>query len=370
MLAAMSSLIERLWGHRAPRLNLALQGGGAHGAFTWGVLDALLEQAPFQLGAVSGASAGAMNAAVLAHGLLAAGNDGARAALSAFWLGVASRVPLDGWIVEKHDDPGGPAMAPGLRALVQWTQLFAPTQFNPLDINPLREILREQVDFERLRSSAALPLHIAATHANSGRLRVFSNEDLSIDALLASACIPHLHHPVVIDGEPYWDGAYAANPVLSPLVFDPLAGDDTLLVLLMPNAWARTPKSADEIRARVAEVAFQSTFLREARWLSEAQRMACESPRWRRGRLERALVRQRWHTIDGGETLAPLRGETRSIATTAFLEQLRDAGRAQALRWLQAHAADVGQRSSADLFALYAAAPPTPPAPTLSPLAA
>ena len=189
-------------------LSLALQGGGAHGAFTWGVLDALLEDGRFDLCGASGTSAGAMNAVVLAHGLLVGGRDGAREALSRFWSAVGGNASL--LHVGAGASDGRPS--PMASLMLQWSGFLAPAQFNPMGYDPLRDIVEAQVDFERLRAEPGFDLFIAATHANTGRLRLFRTAEISADAVLASACLPALYQAVEIDGEPYWDGAFAANP--------------------------------------------------------------------------------------------------------------------------------------------------------------
>jgi NTE family protein len=334
---------------RPPRLGLALQGGGAHGAFTWGVLDRLLEDGRFPIDAISGTSAGAMNAVALAQGLMSGGADSAREALQRFWTAVGTRVPFELFTVGSAARPG---LAPAARAFMHWAQLLSPYQFNPLGLNPLREVLAEQIDFEQLRHAGPVQLFIAATHANSGRLRLFETAELSVDAVLASACLPKLQHAVVIDGEPYWDGGYSANPALFPLVR--CGVQDLVIVSLAPLAYTQVPVSADEIEARALEFAFNATFLREARLLAEASAEACASPWPFLGRLERRLRRLRMHLIDAHEELGGLPGETRLIAHLPFLETLRDLGRARAERWLVEGGALVGRRSSADLARLYA----------------
>ncbi|WP_127996138.1 patatin-like phospholipase family protein [Piscinibacter defluvii] len=330
-------------------LALALQGGGAHGAFTWGVLDALLEDGLFDLPALSGTSAGAMNALALAHGLLAGGHAGARAALQAFWEAVGTRLPFELLMVGPTDSPG---LAPGFQALMHWTRLFSPYQLNPLGLNPLREVLAEQIDFERLRRPDAPRLFIAATHANSGRLRLFGNAELSIDAALASACLPTLHHAVMIDGEPYWDGGYSANPALFPLVRTGIA--DLLVVSLSPQTYADSPVSAEQIRQRALEFTFNAGFLREAVMLAQACAEARAST-FAFGRLERRLRRLRTHLIDAHDDLAGLRAETRLIAHLPFLERLRDLGRTRAQAWLADQGARVGHASTVDFATQFAA---------------
>ncbi len=334
---------------RPTPISLALQGGGAHGAFTWGVLDALLEDGRFPITAVSATSAGAMNAVAMAHGLCAGGRDAARAALEKFWLSVAASVSLDGLLVGPAESP---AFAPAARLFMHWANLLSPLQLNPLGLNPLRDLLTAQIDFERLRRADAPQLFIAATHANSGRLRIFDNTDLSVDAVLASACLPSLQHAVMIDGEPWWDGGYSANPALFPLVRH--GAPDLLIVMLSPLIYAEVPVGADEIRARALEFTFNSAFLREATLLSESC-AAARASAWPFGRLERRLVHLRTHLIDAEEALSALTQESRLIAHRPFLERLRDLGRDRAQRWLAAAGAQVGHSSSADLASLFAA---------------
>jgi NTE family protein len=342
---------------RAPPLGLALQGGGAHGAFTWGVLDALLEDGRFPIAAISGTSAGAMNSIALAQGLMEGGRDGgheaaregARASLQRFWSAAGQRVPYDWFTVGQPDRPG---LAPAARLFMHWAKSLSPYQLNPLGVNPLRDVLLEQIDFERLRAHCPIQLFIAATHANTGRLRLFGNSELSVDALLASACLPTMSQAVVIDGEPYWDGGYSANPALFPLVRSGVP--DLLIVSLNPLRYEAAPVTADEIRARALEFAFNAGFLREAVLLAESCTEARRSL-WSFGAAQRRLRRLRTHLIDADDHLADLPSETRLIAHLPFLEHLRDRGRARAQQWLQTHGAQVGHESSADLEQLFAA---------------
>lgn len=333
-------------------LNLALQGGGAHGAFTWGVLDALLEDGRFDIEGISGTSAGAMNAAILAHGLASGGRDGARVALAGFWEAVAAASPFGG-----SDDTG--AMAPALRLALQWTEHLAPAQINPLDINPLRDIVNEHIDFERLRGERRLRLFIAATHAATGKLRIFHNHELSAEVLLASACLPVLHHTVTIDGEPYWDGGYSANPAVFPLFWE-CAAADTLLVLLSPLHFGPAPTDAAGIRQRLQEIAFNNTFLREMRMFAH---LADEAGKLRRpwwlprristGDLADRVRGRRFHALTTAAVLDTLPAGSRLTASRAFLHRLRDAGRAQAGTWLAGPAAAVGKRHGVDLAELF-----------------
>jgi NTE family protein len=321
---------------RSP-LSLALQGGGAHGAFTWGVLDALLERG-VPLAGLSGASAGAVNAALVAHGLNVGGHDGARTALERFWLSLVQGLPITDRAV------------PMAQAMMQWTRWFTPTQLNPFDINPLRDALREQIDFERLQRTPGPDLFVATTEADTGRLRLFTRRELTLDALLASACLPTIAHPVWIDGRALWDGAFSANPPLWPLVRH-TAADDLLLVTLSPLAPVPLPDSADGIQARVMEMAMTATFLREARALAEQQ--ADAHKRWLRTGLDRRLARLRWHLISGGEVLAGMPSHTRWLPQEQTVLGLRDRGRERAAAWWAAHAQTLGQRSSIDPVAIF-----------------
>jgi len=339
-----------MWPWRLPasraRVALALQGGGAHGAFTWGVLDALLEHTSQPIVAASGASAGAMNAVVLTHGLLNGGRDGARAALAAFWQALGRAVPWDAMKLLSGD---GDTLSPIARWMMRLTQRLSPTHANPLRIDPLRDLLARSVDFERLARQRTVSLHIAATHANTGRLRVFGNAELSLDVLMASACLPNLQPAVMIDGEPYWDGGFSANPPLLPLLEVP-GIDDLMIVMLSPWRLGTTPHSVDEIRARMMEIAFNATFLREMQWIAQAS-----LPRlpWRRGALERRVQRTRWHLIDGNDHLSTLPSDSKLIAHQPLLERLRDAGRARTIAWLSSHGRAIGRCSSADLQRLF-----------------
>jgi NTE family protein len=328
-----------------PALSLALQGGGAHGAFTWGVIDALLERG-LAVAAASGASAGAMNTVVLAHGLTQGGADGARAALHAFWQAIAESVPP---LFHVPGDP--PRLAPMGHAMLAWSRWLAPSQLNPLNLNPLRDVLAAQIDFERLRSTRGMALFISATEVARGRLRLVRRSAVTIDAVLASACLPSIAHPVLIDGQPHWDGAFSANPALGPLLRE-VPCDDLMLVTLSPLGPSAPPSSVEEIADRVREIAFTAPFLREARWLAEAHADALARP-WPRFGSDRRLARLRWHLIDADSTLADLPNQTRLVPDWTFLQRLRDAGRERVARWFENSGALLGTRSSFDPLAVF-----------------
>jgi NTE family protein len=325
---------------RLNKISLALQGGGTHGAFTWGVLDALLEDGQLAFDGISGTSAGAMNAVVMAQGLMQGGCDGARQALNHFWTSVADKMPFDSSV---------PSSA--LNLMVQWSNYFSPEQLNPLDRNPLRVILSEQVDFEQLKMSSPVKLFIAATNANSGKLRLFRNEELSSDVVLASGCLPMMSRPVEIDGEFYWDGAYAANPAVYPLFYE-CESTDILLVLLSPLKHKETPHTAQEIKTRVLELAFNATFLREMRTFAHAREFVAQS-KLQRGRLERRIAKMNFHAVDAQDLMQELKAETKIAANMRFFEMLRDQGRLHAKAWLENNRVHLGKRSSIDLSQMF-----------------
>jgi NTE family protein len=330
-------------------INLALQGGGAHGAFTWGVLDALLEDGRIAFDGISGTSAGAMNAVVMAHGLLQGGRDGARAALEAYWTAVAASMPNEFTVAS--NDGTRVSLSPMLKLALQWSHYFSPAQINPLDLNPLRHIVNAQIDFERLRAASPVKLFIATTQANSGKLRLFREHELTTDVLLASACLPTVHRAIEIDGEPYWDGGYCANPAVFPLFYD-CDSSDIVLVLLSPLKHTETPHSAKDIQARVLEIAFNATFLREMRMFAHL-RERIGRLRWLLGSLERRALRTNFHVIEAHDVIGELSAETKLAAHLGFFGMLADLGRARAKAWLAAHRGDLGRRSSVDLGALF-----------------
>src|SRR5574343_1728352 len=335
------------------RISLALQGGGAHGAFTWGVLDALLEQGNFSVEGVSGTSAGAMNAVCLAHGLMTGGPEGARAALARFWLAIADAAPF------QSSGDGSASLSPALKMMLQWTNHLSPEQLNPFDLNPLRDIVEAQFDFARLRKASPVKLFIAATHANSGQLRLFHNHELSADALLASACLPTIHRTIQIDGQPYWDGGYSANPAIFPLCYQ-CQSPDILLILLTPLRYSETPDTAEQIRERLRELAFNATFLREMRMFAHLREQISPSRlrAWLRdrlpgGNLERRLAKLLFHAISAETVLDDLPADSKLAVSRQFFEMLRDKGRTHAQRWLSKHRDQVGKASTLDLAKLF-----------------
>lgn len=338
------ALLKRLMRSSPSRLNLALQGGGAHGAFTWGVLDALLEDPRIRFEGLSGSSAGAMNAVVFADGWMKGGRDGARQSLADFWTEVGKQMP-SGMVTQGEGDAF--SLSPASKLLVKWAGYFSPSQLNPLDLNPLRGLLNRQVDFEQLRARSPFKLFVGTTQANTGKLRVFRESELNVDVLLASACLPTIHHSVEIDGEPYWDGGYSANPAVFPLFYD-CDSRDVLLVLLSPLKREGTPRTMEEIEARIVELAFSANFMREMRMFAHATEFS--SPTFlTMGRLERRLQKMRFHMIDASHLESLQRTETKLLAHGPFLEVLRGQGRECATAWLSEHSEGIGRRSTVDM---------------------
>ncbi|RVU44361.1 patatin-like phospholipase family protein [Rubrivivax rivuli] len=339
---------------REATIDLALQGGGSHGAFTWGVLDRLLEDESLGVDGVSGTSAGALNAAVLATGWAEGGRAGARAALAAFWHDVATPAGSACF--------GGAAGAsslapPGLAAYnldwnpfyvisQQWLKLFSPYQFNPLGKDPLRAIVQRHVRPAALREGP-LSVFVTATSVRTGQPRVFGREalgsDIGLDALLASACLPQLFRAVQIEGEAYWDGGYSGNPALWPLIYE-TPTLDVLLVKINPLLREGVPDTPAEIADRVNEITFNAGLVGELRAIGFVQRLVAE------GRLEPGRYKGlRLHMVADDEGLAPLHPSSKLNTERSFLEALHRLGRAAAERWLTAHRRDVGQRSTLDL---------------------
>ena len=333
-------------------IDLALQGGGSHGAFTWGVLDRLLEDDTIGFDGVSGTSAGALNAAVLATGLANGGRPVARTALRAFWMDVASQQSPFGaslsrfgtWPAGTHNGLAGfnLDLNPFYAGAAQLMRIFSPYQFNPLGDNPLRKVLRRHVDPHALRHGP-LQLFVTATAVKSGQPRVFDRHDLGIDALLASACLPQIFRAVQIDGESYWDGGYSGNPALWPLIYETRALD-VLLVKINLLERPHTPSTPDEIADRVNEITFNAGLIGEMRAIDFVQRLI------QKGDLTGdAYKLLRLHMVADEEGLAPLHPSSKLNADRRFLEALHALGRAAAGRWLQQHRGDLGVRGTLDL---------------------
>ena len=332
-------------------LALALQGGGAHGAYTWGVLDRLLE-AGVPIEGISGTSAGAMNAVALAEGWTTGGADGARAALDRFWTAVGDSVPFHLELLHNLNPSGDGSLPSPMNMLLGIARVFSPYQLNPFDLNPLRDVVRAQFDFERIRRTCPLKLFIAATAVRTGKVRLFRTAELGEAAVLASACLPTLHHAVEIDGEHYWDGGFTANPAIYPLLYECTA-PDILMVLLNPLQRDDAPRSAEDISARSMELGFSTTFLREMRMIAHARQYIAETAGWMPlGRLERKLVGQRFHLIEARE-LAEAGSASKLNAASGFLTELHTLGRSRADEWLRKQYRHVGRKETVDVARLF-----------------
>lgn len=325
-------------------LGLALQGGGAHGAFTWGVLDRLFEADRFRIDAISGASAGALNAVVAASGLLASGPEGARASLDGFWRTVSAKAaltpyspsPLNKMLSGWNQDGTGRQIGLDIAS-----RLVSPYQFNPLGHNPLREILAAHVDFERLRRNRRIKLFVAATEIRTGRAKIFKTGQLTPDVLLATAALPSVHHAVEIDGAHYWDGGFSANPPLIPLA-DKAGVGDILLVQIEPPHEEELPVTAGAIRSRLAQLTFMAPLNRELealRWIERRSPAAAD-------RGASPLPAPRLHRIDSGAALKSLGQFSKMNPELGMLLHVKDLGRDKADRWLSRKARAVGERST------------------------
>ncbi|MCW5655279.1 patatin-like phospholipase family protein [Hydrogenophaga sp.] len=341
------------------QIDLALQGGGSHGAFTWGVLDRLLEDDTLEIAAISGTSAGAMNAVALAAGLMDGGREGARRVLRQFWTRVAELSPFH----HIRTSPLGTLLAPASDWLAPWVKPWtdplkhasdaiglqiSPYQLNPLNLNPLRDILEETVDFQRVCGCHKMKVFVAATHVRTGALRIFGQHELTADMVLASACLPLLFQAVEIDGEAYWDGGYAGNPSLLPLVSETRT-DDLLLVQINPMQRESVPTRAGDILDRINEVTFNASLLKELRTLALMKQMVGDKPRAGTPAMLRRIQQLRVHLIDGGTPLSSLGAGSKTETQWSFLSQLHLMGREAATQWLRRHRRDLGERSSFDL---------------------
>jgi NTE family protein len=325
-------------------VDLALQGGGAHGAFTWGVLDRLLEEPWLRIDGISGTSAGAMNAAVLAEGYAAGGPAGARTALDRYWHRVAEasrfspfqRSPFDRMLGRWTLDH-----SPLFVTMDIMSRLLSPYDLKPRGSNPLRKLLEDLIDFDRLKQSP-VRLFVSATNVRTGRVRVFRNAEITPDVLLASACLPTLFQAIEIDGEPYWDGGYSGNPTLTPLIRE-CDSKDTILVPINPIERPGTPVIARDILNRVNEISFNAVALKELRMMALLRQVAdagdSEGARWAQMRVH--LVRN--------DIMSTLGYSSKLNAEWDFLTMLRTEGRKAAEEFLDANADQVGVRSTFDL---------------------
>lgn len=330
---SLTVLRQRIgWRREAPvrPLSLALQGGGSFGAFTWGVLERLIEEPGTRFDALSGTSAGALNAVVLADGLATGGPEAAREKLQRFWKRASDAALFT---------PFGPLGNAGMTAsaattLALSTQLVSPYQFNPLGLNPLRAILADLVDFERLRQASPMRLLIAATNVQTGRLRLFRESELTLEMVLASACLPLLHHAIEIEGEWYWDGGLSANPPLRPLALETEARD-LVIVQLTPERVTRRPQSSPEIARRVNQISFNNPLQTEMEALADLVALCRREPLLL-SRRDRRLRHLKLHRIAAEDAVDGLEHSSALALDWSFLTRLKESGRAAAETWVKA----------------------------------
>lgn len=347
-------------------IDIALQGGGAHGAFTWGVLDRLLADDRLHIEGISGTSAGAMNAVVLAHGFSrGGGKTGARKALHHFWKTVSDaarfsplqRTPLDrlrgNWTLDA---------SPAYILFEMATRVVSPYQFNPLDINPLRDLVAEQIDFARVRACSELKLFISATNVRTGKAKIFRREELSVDAVMASACLPQLFKAVEIDGEAYWDGGYMGNPTLFPLI-DETDADDLIIVQINPIVREELPRTAMEITNRLNEITFNASLITEISSILLLKQLVDEE------NLDRvSYTDMRLHRISAENELQKLGVSSKLNSEWTFLQHLHDIGFRTADLWLEQNFDHLGKQSTLDDSSIYFAELGKAPQPSAEPI--
>jgi NTE family protein len=324
-------------------INLALQGGGSHGAFTWGVLDRLLEEERLDIEGISGASAGAMNGAMVAQGFYRGGRAGAKEALDRYWRRVseiAGLSPLHRSLVDHLLGVWGAGWFEGVG------RAFSPYDLNPLNLNPLREVLEDLIEAPAIRSCIEVKLFVAATNVETGKVRVFSKRELDIDVLLASACLPLSFHAVEIDGAPYWDGGYMGNPPIFPLIYE-CESRDVCVVQINPMLRRGTPKTASEILNRMNEITFNAPFIAEMRAVAFVQRLIEQDQL--KGEATARLKHMNVHLIEAEKRLREYGAASKTNADLAFLLELKELGRATASRWLRRTWDDLDERSTVDI---------------------
>ncbi|MBA4109717.1 MAG: patatin [Leptothrix sp. (in: Bacteria)] len=340
-----------------PRVDLALQGGGSHGAFTWGVLDRLLDDDGLDFSGISGTSAGALNGAVMltgyveghAKGGVSAGRAQAQKALAAFWADVSQHGPIFSPMTLQANGSLTPAFnldqIPGYQWMNMFMQTFSPYEINPLNLNPLRDVVQRHVEIKAVHEGCqhGTQLFVTATSVRTGQARVFTEEELTLDALMASACLPVVFQAVEIDGEPYWDGGYTGNPALYPLIYN-TDTRDILLIKINPLQRLDKPTRSMDILDRLSEITFNASLIGELRAIAFVKRLLKEE-KIDPGRYKDLHM----HMVADDENLAPFNASSKSNTDRVFLQTLHDMGHAAADRWLAAHRDDIGHRSSLDI---------------------
>jgi NTE family protein len=343
------------------RVNLALQGGGAHGAFGWGVLDKLCEDGRLDIEGLTATSAGSMNAVVYGYGRMRGGLDGAREALEGFWRGISeagrlySPVRAAPW---ERLFGLNLEQSPTYALFQTFTRALSPYQFNPFGFNPLREVLAKNVDFEAIHACTCVELFICATNVRTGQPRIFTNREVTLDAVLASACLPFLFQAVEIGGEQYWDGGYMGNPALYPL-FSRTQSRDIVIVHINPIVRPQLPTTVPEIENRLNEITFNSSLLRELRAIAFVSKLI--EQHWIKDEYRERLKHLLIHSIRADEALCHLGVASKFNTDWQFLCDLRDRGRAAAASWLNGSFEHLGHHSTVDLRSEFLGAPPIHP---------
>ena len=334
-------------------INLALQGGGSHGAFTWGVLDRLLEDDRLLFEGISGTSSGAMNAAVLVNGFVEGGRAGARQALKTFWERITNEFSeiFSGPLYMSLLNPFNDVNHPALENYLALTKTFSPYQLNPMDMNPLRELVSSSINFENIQNNCPVKLFIAATHVRSGKLKIFENNEITIDALMASACLPSIHRAVEINGESYWDGGYSGNPPVFPLIFN-CRQQDIVIVLLHPLEIEETPVTAERIQERASELSFNAAFLREMRAIAFSKKMI-EKEIKPGGKLETRMHEIIIHLIQDKVLSSQFPSRSRYNTLPSFINLFHQEGYKTADTWLENNYRNLGNKSLIDIEELF-----------------
>ncbi len=334
-------------------ISIALQGGGSHGAFTAGVLQKLAECESLNIEAISGTSSGAVNACLVGYGYSRYGyGKNTIKPLDNFWEDLGKHFEQ---LFTSFDSVLSPLLTDsnslGLDYFLNLTNHIAPFQFNPTNLNPLKELLNKHIDFNLINSTTKLRLFIAATNIRTHGLRLFENHELTADHILASACLPSIHHSIKIDNDMYWDGGYSGNPVIQPLIFN-CHSKDIIIVLIQPLEYNDIPTTKEQIRERISELSFASTFRREMRAIALSQQFI-ENDVFHLGKLDKKLSGLRFHIIHASEYIKNFAPKTRYNASPTFLNDLKKAGYECATNWLEKYSKDVGVKSSVDIKKLF-----------------
>lgn len=333
---------------KSKKINLALQGGGAHGAFTWGLLDAFLESKLFTIEGISATSAGSMNAAVLAQGFLRGAEEGARELLYDFWkamsdhgklMGITAKSPMDYFMQSVSNTPFN------FQVFSAMINLLSPYQFNPFNVHPIRDVLEKMIDIEQIRTKSTIKLFVCASNVQTGKIRIFNNKELSIDALLASACLPKLFQSIEIEGEFYWDGGYLGNPAIYPLIYQ-TRSPDILIFHTVPIVRNEIPKTPAEIDSRLREISFNSSLMREMRAIAFVSSLIAS------GQLKKEYEKKYKHLfihcIRADDSLRDFPLATVYSPDWDFLVTLRDLGRQEARLWIERNYDNIGEKTTID----------------------